>query len=77
MDGFRVDSAELLIEDASFRDEPVISNEIVDGILVYGSHDHIYTVGLPETYDILAQFRQVLDSYSHKDGHKRLIHTQK
>ena len=71
IDGFRVDSVMYLFEDSRLRDEPVISNETIEGYPAYKALNHAYTIDQPETYDMLAQFRELLDSYKQKDGHTR------
>ncbi|KAJ8919510.1 hypothetical protein NQ315_002131 [Exocentrus adspersus] len=62
VDGFRVDAVPHLFEDPELRDEPLI-----DGCTDATNKnclDHIYTKGLPETYDLIYQFRDVLDNFT-------------
>lgn len=75
-----MDAVNYLYENADFPDEPVISdgssqpilsNTVEETSLVYKSLNHTYTTDQPETYELLAEFRQLLDSYKQKDGHTR------
>ncbi|XP_065203797.1 maltase 2-like [Planococcus citri] len=74
VDGFRMDAVPFLIEDDQFLDEPIINPEFtIHGIPAFDAVDHKYTQCLQGTYDILRQFREVLDSYKQKDGKTRLM----
>nr|XP_018917587.1 PREDICTED: maltase 2-like [Bemisia tabaci]XP_018917588.1 PREDICTED: maltase 2-like [Bemisia tabaci]XP_018917589.1 PREDICTED: maltase 2-like [Bemisia tabaci] len=66
VDGFRVDSCNTLVEDARFLDEP---RSYLTGVRENSIQylNHVYTQDQPETYDIIHQFRQVLDEYSKKE----------
>lgn len=74
MDGFRVDSVMYLYENKDFPNEPVISSSTLDSTLTYYSLNHIYTIDQPETYEMAAEFRELLDSYNKKDGHTRFYY---
>ncbi len=71
IDGFRADAVHFLCEDDTFADEPQINDKKINGVAAYASLEHIHTRHLPKTLDILAQFREVLDSYKNRDGHTR------
>lgn len=71
VDGFRVDSIMYLFEDSQFQSEPVISSKLIDGYPSYKSLNHTFTIDQPETYDMLAQFRALMDEYKQKDGKTR------
>ncbi|XP_065203795.1 maltase 2-like [Planococcus citri] len=73
VDGFRMDAIIHLVEDDRFLDEPVISNQTINGKPAYKAFDHIYTQCLPETYEMFRRFREVADSYKQKDGQTRLV----
>ncbi|XP_055627744.1 maltase A1-like [Toxorhynchites rutilus septentrionalis] len=75
VDGFRVDAVPWLFEVADFRNEPVsnlTSNPLSPEYLV-----HIYTQDLPETVDMVYQWREVMDDYKTKNGgDTRLLMTE-
>lgn len=64
VDGFSLDSASFLYEHKDFLSEPLlgISSESYDDL------DHIYTENQPETYEIIYQFRDLLDDYTTYHG---------
>ncbi|MDR7389390.1 MAG: alpha-amylase family glycosyl hydrolase [Armatimonadota bacterium] len=62
VDGFRLDAAWLLVEDASFRDEPP-NPTWRPGMRERDRLLHPYTEDQPETHEVLRQFRAVLDEY--------------
>nr|CAD7575117.1 unnamed protein product [Timema californicum] len=75
VDGFRVDSVPHLFEDTMFLDEPLSHDpNALEGD--YDSLVHIYTQNLPETYDMVYQFRAVVDEYKKKDGVTRVMMTE-
>lgn len=62
VDGFRVDIISTLFEVEGFPDEPICSNcNCKETQHCYLSH--IYTQDQPETYDMVYQWRQLLDEY--------------
>ncbi|XP_076749048.1 alpha glucosidase 2 [Xylocopa sonorina] len=63
MDGFRVDAVPHLFESETLKDEPVIK---VDGVNRddYVTRNHIYTKDQPETYNLVQDFRKLLDDYA-------------
>jgi alpha-glucosidase len=60
IDGFRMDSAMNLVEDAFLRDEPM-DDDIDAG--PPGWMDHVFSSDRPETHDLIARFRRLLDSH--------------
>ncbi|TRY72059.1 hypothetical protein TCAL_06729 [Tigriopus californicus] len=71
VDGFRMDAVPFLFEDPEFLDEPQRP-----GATDPDAHDyleHIYTFNLPEVYDMIGQFRSVLDEYEEVDGLPRVM----
>lgn len=63
-----------LYEDAAFLDEKVITNETVNGYPeYYRAVDHAYTINQPETFNMSAQFRELMDTYSEKYGETRYV----
>ncbi|XP_063239374.1 maltase 2-like [Bacillus rossius redtenbacheri] len=58
VDGFRVDSASRLVEDAQFRN-------------ITSTFDPIHNQ--PETYELVAEYRAFLDQYKTKDNHTRVL----
>ncbi|KAM7353268.1 maltase 2-like isoform 2-T2 [Cochliomyia hominivorax] len=64
--GFRVDAVNHLFEDPDLKDEP-LSGKTND----HKSHEyteHIYTKDLPEVYDMLYHWRELMDEYSESHG---------
>jgi alpha-glucosidase len=59
-DGFRLDAVPHLMEDPEFRDEP-LSNDPNFTPDQWGSLTHIHTTDLPELYNIIYTFREVVD----------------
>lgn len=58
--GFRIDAINHMFEVEDFRDEPINNPEDPNS---YGYTHHIYTKDLPETYDVIAHWRKLIDSY--------------
>lgn len=72
VDGYRVDAVPFLFEDIQLLDEPRKPEELVsNAINTYEHYYHPYTMDLSETYDMICQFREVLDEYKKKDGKTR------
>lgn len=63
VDGFRVDAIPFLFEDDRFLDEPLTGNPNPDD---YGYTDKIYTKDQPRTYEMIREWREVLDEYQEK-----------
>jgi alpha-glucosidase len=70
VDGFRFSGVPYLFEDAELRDEPL------SGYI--GAHpdeadylDHVYTQNLPETYDLIHEWRKILEEKKAEDGETR------
>lgn len=58
--GFRIDAINHMFEVEDFRDEPINNPEDPNS---YGYTHHIYTKDLPETYDVIAHWRKLIDNY--------------
>ncbi len=71
VDGFRIDSVMFMYEDAAFPDEQIISDDSLNGYPRYAAMNHSATTNQPETFEIIAEFRHLLDSYKEKDGYPR------
>ena len=69
IDGFRMDAVPFIYEDTEFRDEP-LSNQSEDPN-DYNYLNHTYTFNLPEHYDMIGQFNDILSEYELIDGHDR------
>ena len=67
VDGFRVDAVPYLFEDPELKDEPLSGDPnslpTEAGYLV-----HDYTQNLPGTYDMVQQWREVVDEKSKESG---------
>lgn len=64
--GFRIDAVQWLFEDTNYLDEPASGNS--EDPLMPEYLDHIYTQNLPETVDMVYQWRAVMDEYKNKSG---------
>ncbi|CAG2063176.1 unnamed protein product, partial [Timema podura] len=74
VDGFRVDSVPHLFEDTEFLDEPLSHDpNALEGD--YDSLVHIYTQNLPETYDMVYQFRAVVDEVMMTEAYETINQT--
>ncbi|XP_025411858.1 maltase 2-like [Sipha flava] len=74
IDGYRVDAVSYLFEDSRFLDEPRKPEEIASKEKnTYKQYYHIYTMDLSETYDMINQFRDVIEEYNQKDGTTRVL----
>lgn len=79
VDGFRVDAIPFIFEtmndDGSFPDEPL--SGLCDDPTATCYYNHIYTKDLPETFDMVYQWRELLDQYK-KDhgGDTRILMTE-
>jgi len=72
VDGYRVDAVPYLFEDLQFLDETRKPEELAKKEKnTYFQYYHPYTMDLPETYDMISQFRDVLDEYKSRDGKTR------
>jgi alpha-glucosidase len=70
VDGFRADAVYHLFEDKELRDEKrTYDPNARPGD--YKSLVHNLTSNQPETYDMVMQWREILDEYARKDGNTR------
>ncbi|KAF2880410.1 hypothetical protein ILUMI_25767 [Ignelater luminosus] len=67
VDGFRVDIISALFEDIEFLDEPRSNNPNAKET-EHGYLNHIYTNDQPETYDMVYQWRALLEQYQAEHG---------
>jgi len=74
VEGFRIDAINHMYEHPDFLDEP-LSN--IPGLPVddYDTLNHIYTKNLPETYDVLKTWRELMDNHS-KTADTKMILTE-
>lgn len=63
IDGFRVDAVPYLVEDSLLRNEPLANKDTKYDKNDWNCLNHIYTKDTDETYDIIYQFREVVDKY--------------
>ncbi|XP_053600401.1 maltase A1-like [Plodia interpunctella] len=79
--GFRVDAIAHLFEvdkalyGGKYPDEPRSGNRNANP-LDYDYYDHIYTKDQDETFDMVYQWREVLDEYKARDGVSRVMMTE-
>ncbi|KAL4097535.1 hypothetical protein QTP88_022295 [Uroleucon formosanum] len=77
VDGYRVDAVPFLFEDPNFSDDIRKPEELaIKEKNTYDQYYHPYTMDLDETYDMINQFRDVLDEYILKDGKIRVMITE-
>lgn len=57
-----MDAVPYLFEDPEFKDEPLIGG--CTDVTNKKCLDHIYTKNLPASYDMIYQFREVLDNFT-------------
>jgi alpha-glucosidase len=67
IDGFRIDAVPYLFEDPDLQDEP-LSNSTGYNSTDYEYLDHIYTKDLYDTFDMIYQWRQLVDDYTKENG---------
>ncbi|CAH0564512.1 unnamed protein product [Brassicogethes aeneus] len=67
IDGFVVDAVPYLLEEKNFTDEPRSYNPSM-GPNDWDYLEHIYTKDLDETFDVIYQWREVIDKYNNKHG---------
>ena len=72
VDGFRMDVLWLLIKDDQFRDNP-INPDWQPGSSSFGRYLPLYTADRPETHEIVAEMRTLLDSYGSSPDQARLL----
>lgn len=74
IDGFRCDAIGTLFEDPEFRDEP-LSNKSGIAEDDHDYLDHIYTIDQPQTYDMVYEWRELLDSFTERNqSGTKLVH---
>lgn len=73
--GFRLDAINHMFEDTELRDEPVNSGVDPNS---YESLEHIHTKDLPEVYDIVYKWRELLEDYvvEQKLTEKKILMTE-
>ncbi|CAH0393041.1 unnamed protein product [Bemisia tabaci] len=75
VDGFRMDAVMTIIEDDQLRDEPPSNKpDVLPTDVEFLTH--IHTRDQPGTYDIIKQFRKLLDDYSAKTGTVKFMATE-
>nr|XP_018902898.1 PREDICTED: alpha-glucosidase-like [Bemisia tabaci] len=72
VDGFRVDAVPVLFEDEELRNNPYVSSR-VENSTDFGDQIPVYTFQRPENFELLHQWRLLIDDYSSRDGRKRLM----
>lgn len=71
VDGFRMDVLWMLVEEASFADEP-LNSDWIEGMPENELTTGIHRENQPETYEVVAAMRALLDEYS-KDGVEKVM----
>lgn len=70
IDGIRIDALKHVYESKTMLDEPVINKTTP---VKYEYLDHIYTTDQDEVYDLIKEWRLILDEYKQKYGTTRLV----
>ncbi|KAF0749361.1 maltase 2-like [Aphis craccivora] len=73
IDGIRVDALKHVYESESLDDEPILDEHMA---LNYFNLDHIYTIDQDEIYDLIKEWRLLLDDFKQNDHHTRIIMTE-
>lgn len=68
IDGIRIDALKHVYESKSMLDEPIINKT---SPITYENMDHVYTVDQDEVYDLIREWRLILDEYTQKYDTKR------
>ncbi|XP_059622908.1 maltase A3-like [Phlebotomus argentipes] len=75
VDGFRVDAIpnlfEVLPENGIYPDEPL--SHLTDDEDSFDYLEHIHTMDLPETVEMVYEWRELMDEYTRKDGNTRAM----
>ncbi|XP_063990420.1 alpha-glucosidase-like [Diachasmimorpha longicaudata] len=71
VDGFRVDAVNHVFETESLQDEPLSGN--TNDPNNYGYLNHIYTKDQPECYELIQEWRKLLDEYKANGGEERVM----
>nr|CAD7263069.1 unnamed protein product [Timema shepardi] len=74
-DGFRIDAVNWLFENTSLADEPLSGNTNANED-EYNYLNHIYTSNQPETFEMVQQWREVVEEYKAQDGLARALITE-
>jgi alpha-glucosidase len=61
VDGFRMDATSVYCKDPAFRNNP--ARHGASDCNPYNNQHHLYTKDLPETHQLLREFRQLIDEY--------------
>lgn len=64
--GFYVNAVNALYKDEQFRDEPL--SHKTDDPKSYDYTEHIYTENVPETFEMVYKFREIIDNFFERNG---------
>ncbi|XP_050541274.1 maltase 2-like isoform X2 [Daktulosphaira vitifoliae] len=73
IDGIRIDALKHVYEKYTTENESLINP---NGPYSYDNLNHTFTTDQIEVYDLIKEWRNLLDTYSSKDGNKRIIMTE-
>jgi len=77
VDGYRVDAVPFLFENQEFLDDTRKPEEMASKEKnTHEQYYHEHTMDLPETFDMISQFREVVDEYTKRDGKTRVMITE-
>lgn len=68
IDGIRVDALKHVYESECLDDEPIIDEHMAHN---YINLDHIYTMDQDEIYNLIKEWRLLLDDFKQNDHHTR------
>ncbi|KAL1449505.1 hypothetical protein WDU94_002007 [Cyamophila willieti] len=76
VDGFRMDAVPFVFESTNLEDEPLAGDYKEHEPTDHDYLEHTLTVDQPETFDLIYQFRELLDGYKLLDGYTRVMMTE-
>ncbi|PSN52222.1 Maltase 1 [Blattella germanica] len=72
VDGFRIDAVPYLFEDPDLKDEPLSGDP--NALPTEANYlTHVYTQNLPGTFDMIEQWREVVDEKSNETGETKVL----
>lgn len=73
IDGVRIDALKHVYESEELEDEPIFDNKKA---VNYNNLNHIYTTDQDEIYDLIQEWRLLLDDFKQNDNFTRIIMTE-
>ena len=70
IDGVRIDALKHVYESENMKDEPIIDSNMA---VNYNNLNHIYTTDQEEIYDLIKEWRLLLDDFKQNDSTRLLV----